>query len=180
MQNPFQRLDSRVIYENHYFRVREDRVERPNGDRSPFAVLEVRSGASVLAMDDQDRVYLVREFKYAIGRPSLEVISGGIDDGEEPLAAAQRELREEVGLLAEEWKDLGALDPFTTFLVSPNYLFLARKLTHVPRNPDEGEILETEHISLDSAVQRVLSGDITHGATCVLLLKAQIMRKDGR
>jgi len=64
--------------------------------------VEIKHGASTLAMEDNGDVWLVKEWKYAVGRPSIEVVSGGIEVGEAPLAAAKRELREEAGLTARE------------------------------------------------------------------------------
>src|SRR5690349_19630963 len=98
MKNPFRRIATRTAFENPYFRVREDTVVRPNGTQSPFAVIEMKRGASVLAITDDREVYLVREFKYAIDRPSLEVISGGLEPDEAPLDGARREIAEEAGL----------------------------------------------------------------------------------
>ena len=119
MTNPFRRISSRQVYDSHTFRLCEHIVAHPNGSESPFPVIEMRRGSSVLAIDDTEHVYLVREFKYAIDRPSLEVISGGADDGEEPAHAATRELEEEAGLLAREWIACGSIDPYTTMVTGP-------------------------------------------------------------
>src|SRR5215831_8696618 len=89
---PYTVLASEPRYRNRWIALREDRVIRPGGGDGLFGVVEMTSGSSVLAIDADDPVFLVREYKYAIGRDSLEVVSGAMDDGETPLAAAQREL----------------------------------------------------------------------------------------
>ncbi len=152
--------------------MREDRVIRPGGSEGLFGVVEMVPGSSVLAIDEENHAYLVREYKYALERESLEAISGGIDDGEAPLAAAQRELREEAGLMAAEWEELGAVDPFTTAIRCRNHLFLARGLSHTAAAPDDGEELSLVKLPFDAALQMVLAGEISHAASCILILRA--------
>src|SRR5690348_15777215 len=112
MNNPFAITDTREVYKNRWIAVREDKVIRPDGQPGVFGVVHMVAGASVLPMTDSGTVWLVREYKYAIERPSLEVISGGVEEDETPLECAKRELQEEVGLIAAHWDDLGRLDPF--------------------------------------------------------------------
>jgi ADP-ribose pyrophosphatase len=108
-----------------------------------------------------------------VKRETIEVISGGIDKNETALAAAKRELLEEVGVEAKDWVELGSIDPFTTVVSSPNYLFLATGLAHFDPKPNEGEILQRITVPFKKALQMVQSGEITHAASCVLILKAQ-------
>ena len=169
---PFVRLDSRDVYRNKWITVTEDSVIRPDGKEGIFGVVRMRSGSTVIALSASNEVYLVREYKYAIGATSLEAVSGGIDDGETPLHAAQREMEEELGFMAEKWTDLGVLHPFTTVIDSPNYMFLAEGLGAGTRHPDEGEELAIELVPLDVAVKWVMESTITHGATCTAILKA--------
>ena len=169
---PYTVLASEPRYRNRWIALREDRVIRPGGGDGLFGVVEMTSGSSVLAIDADDTVFLVREYKYAIGRDSLEVVSGAMDDGETPLAAAQRELREETGLLAAEWHAMGAVDPFTTAIRCVNHLFLARGLTHTAASPEDGEELAVVALPFDQALQMVLSGEISHAGSCVLILRA--------
>jgi 8-oxo-dGTP pyrophosphatase MutT (NUDIX family) len=171
MNNPYRLRETKPIYDSRNFRVREDLVDGPGAKPYTFSVIEMRAGSSVLPMDDDGRVYLVREYKYAVERTTTEVASGGLEQGEAPLDAAKRELREEVGLTAREWVDLGCVDPFTTQLASPNYIFLARGLDHVDREPDEGEVLEITTVPFDQALEMVMSSEITHAASCVVILK---------
>src|SRR5215468_8202470 len=148
-QGPYQLLASEPKYRNRWIALREDRVIRPGGSEGLFDVVEMTSGSSVLALDSDDKVFLVREYKYAIGRDSLEVVSGAMDEGETPLIAAQRELREETGLVAAEWEDMGAVDPFTTAIRCRNHLFLARGLTHTTASPEDGEELSVVPLPFD-------------------------------
>jgi ADP-ribose pyrophosphatase len=95
-----------------------------------------------------------------------------METGEEPEDTARRELREEAGLIAEKLIPMGRVDPFTTMLRCPNYLFLARGITEVPHEREEGEIMETFRVPLTDAVRMVMDGEITHGSSCVVILKA--------
>jgi len=174
-ENPFQRLNSREIYANRWIQLREDDVVQPGGETGKFGVVTMRSGSSVLALNKNQDVYLVKEYKYAAGRDSIEVISGAIEDGEEPLAAAKRELREEAGLSSERWLNLGSVDPFTTVIRSPNHLFLALDVTEGESRPEAGEVLEVIKTPFAKALEMVMKGEITHAASCVLLLKAAII-----
>jgi ADP-ribose pyrophosphatase len=152
-------------------RVREDQVIRPGGSVGFFGVVDMVSGSSVLAIDGNDEVYLVREYKYAVGRDSLEVVSGAIDAGETPLAAAKRELREEAGLIAAEWQEIGTVDPFTTAIRCTNHLFLAKGLSQTPAEPDDGEEITLVRVPLGIALNMVLTGEITHASSCILILR---------
>ena len=138
----------------------------------------MKAGSSVLALDNNGEVVLIREFKYAVERETLEVISGGVEIGETPLEAAKRELREEAGFEANEWLDLGVIDPFTTAICCRNYMFIALQLTRVESQLDEGEVLETVRMPFSEAVRMVLASEITHGASCTLLLKAERYLQD--
>lgn len=172
MTNPVRRVSSRQIHQGNLVKLRLDSVILPRGTEATYEYVEIKNGSSTLAMEDNGDVWLVREWKYAIDRPSLEVVSGGIEPGEEPLEAARRELREEAGLTAERWTPMSFVDPFTTMLRCPNYLFLAQGLTRVVHDPEEAEVIELCRIPLTEAVQLVMEGGITHGSSCVAILKA--------
>jgi ADP-ribose pyrophosphatase len=136
----------------------------------------MKPGVCVLARDEEGAVYLTEEFHYAVGRLSLEGVSGGIEPGEEPLATAQRELQEELGLAAATWTAFGVVDPFTTIIDSPTRLFLAEGLRFVDQAPEGTEQIRRVKLSLAQAVGKVIDGQITHSPTCVLLLLIDRLR----
>lgn len=171
-RRPFVLIGSREVYKNPWIRVREDEVIRPGGKQGIFGVIEMKAGSSVLALTDDNQIYLVKEYKYGIGKYSIEVMSGAMEYRESPLAAAKRELKEELGLKARTWISLGVVNPFTTVVNSPNYLFLALGVKVADRSPDAGEILQIIKVRFQEAVDMVLYGKITHAASCVLILKA--------
>lgn len=172
MNGPYVVESTQTVYRNRWLSVREDHVTRPDGSPGLFGIVTMLAGSSIIAIDGAGCVLLVREYKYGVGRETLEAISGGIGPGESPLEAAKRELSEEAGVGADEWIPLGVVDPFTTAVVSPNYVFLARGLHAVPRRPDEGEDVLPVSFPLATALEMVINGTITHAASCVGLLRA--------
>ena len=171
---PYTILHSRPVYENPWIKVREDRIIRSGEPEALFGVVTMKPGVSVLPLETSGDVSLVREFKYGLGEPTLEVVSGAIESGETPEHAGLRELAEEVDLIASEWVDMGLINPFTTIVNAPNHMFLARGLSKVRRQKQADEKIEVVTMPFSKALQAVLDGTITHGASCVLILKAAI------
>ena len=165
-------LDSQVFYDNPWITVREDRVIQPDGEEATWCIAEMKPGVSVLPVADDGTAYLVRVFRYTIGRDSIEAIAGGIDEGETPEDAARRELREEGGIDAAELIDLGKTDQMTEVVVSPCHLFLARGLSFTRPNREETEQMRVVSVPLEQALDWAMDGTITHAASMALLFKA--------
>jgi ADP-ribose pyrophosphatase len=169
---PWQILNSNDVYQDAWLQVRKDNVIRPDGAPGTHSVVFLKPGVSVLALDDDDRVYLTDEFHYAVGRRTLEVVSGGREPDESPLAAAQRELAEELGITAGEWTELGSFDPFTTMLNAPAVLFLARRLHFGSSSPEGTENIRCVTVDFAEAIAMAMDGRITHGPSIAVLLKS--------
>lgn len=159
-------------YKNQWIRVREDQVIRPDGKDGIFGVVEMVEGVSVLPLDNEGFVYLTKEFHYALERDSIEVVSGAIDKNESALEAAKRELKEELGIEADKWIELGIVNPFTTAIKSPATMYLARELHFAEADPEGTERIDVIKVKLNDALKMVMEGKITHGPSCVLILKA--------
>ncbi len=171
---PWKILSSREVYRDPWTALRRDEVIRPDGQPGSHCVIEVKRGICVLAVDRDRHVYLTDEFHYAVGRRTLEAVSGGIEPGEPADLAAQRELQEELGILAKRWTPLGELDPFTTIVASPTRLYLAEDLEFVQDDPEGTEHIAQVRMSFSEALGGVFDGRITHGPTCVTILKAHL------
>ena len=165
------------VYQDAYIHVTRDDVVRPDGKDGSHVKVFMKPGVSVLPMDELDNIYLTNEFHYAIGRDSLEVVSGGIESGESLLETARRELVEELGIVASDFQDLGSVDPFTTIIESPTRVYLATGLTFQDANPEGTEQIECVRLPFDQALEMVMSGEITHGPSCIVILKTAILRK---
>ncbi len=176
---PWKITDSNNVYVDPFIKVRLDQVIRPDGLAGQHVVVFMKPGVCVLALDQQNHVHLTSEFHYGVGRVSLDAVSGGIEVNEDPLVTAQRELQEELGLIAADWQYLNSVDPFTTIMVSPTRLYLARELSQVETNQEGTEQIEKVVMPLDEAVEKVLNGEITHAPTCILILRANMLQIGG-
>lgn len=174
MHGPWRILQTETAYEDEFLSLCVDEVIKPNGEPGSYATVQLKQGVAVLALDRDGKVYLTKQFRYATGTDSIEVICGGIDDGEEPLAAARREAREELGVEGEHWEGLAFIHLETSMIKGPVHLFVVKGLHCTATDPDDTEDIKGFKVSLPEAVSMVQNGQITHGPSCVLLLKAYL------
>lgn len=163
-------------FANDYFKVFEDSVVEPDGSNGKYATIELVPGVSVLAIDDEDFVYLTRQFRYQIGRETLEVIAGAVEN-ETPMRAAKRELKEEIGATAGAFTKVGKIQLDHSIIKSESTQYIARRLVFGATNRDAEEEMKIVKVKFDEAVEKVLNGEITHASSCVLILKALAQRE---
>ena len=157
-----------------YFTVFQDEVIQPDGKDGEFTTVHFPSGVAVLAIDAEENVYLVKQFRYVVGRTSLEVVAGSVEAGEDALLAAKREAKEELGVEAATWTALAGVDLDCSIVKNEVKFFVAENL-EIGKPESEGtEQIETFKIKLRDAVRKVLSGEITHAVSCALILKAYV------
>lgn len=177
-RGPFKEIHRSVKYRSDWMRLEEAAVIRPDGSSGSFGLVYMRPGATVVAVDESGNIILAREYKYALEKETVELISGGIEDGETPEEAAGRELMEETGYISRSIIRLGEVDPFTTVVSSKNYILLARDLVFDPGAKDSRELIESFSVPLADAVGMVERSEITHAASCVgILLAARLLPK---
>ncbi|WP_034621734.1 NUDIX hydrolase [Cellulomonas sp. URHE0023] len=167
---------SKTVYENPWIRVREDAVDRPDGGAGIYGVMEVRNPAVfVVPVTAEGEVVMVEVARYTTGTVSLEVPAGG-SDGEAPLLAAQRELREETGLVADAWEPIGFMFALNGVSHAPEHVFLARDLrpSDVPAEQAEEGISAVRSVPWAEVLRLVADGTITDGETVAALMYAAI------
>jgi ADP-ribose pyrophosphatase len=148
-------VSSRLVYEGRVVSLRVDEIALPTGGSAVREVVWHPGAVVVIAIDSEEYVYLVRQYRHPIGRYLLELPAGGLEKGEEPLAAAQRELREEVGLEAREWTSLGSFFSSPGFVNEHLHAFLARDLVSVPNDPDDDEDISVVRYSLAGLLEHL-------------------------
>jgi 8-oxo-dGTP pyrophosphatase MutT (NUDIX family) len=173
MQNPWRRLASRAAHANPYFRVRHDRVVRPDGRQGDWYVVETPDNAATVAVDATGAVVLVGEWVYPVEEYGWSIPSGALEHGEAPLAAAQRELREETGIQATHWEPLGSFYLSQGMSTQTSHLFLATGLHEGAATPEGTEALTIARVPLADAWARACSGELHDSVTLVGLAWAR-------
>ena len=177
-KNPWKAQSSREVYKNAWIRVREDQVIRPDGNPGVYGVIEVRPSVGVVALDKQDRVVLVGQWRYTVNRYSWEIPRGGSQPDEaDMLKVAQRELAEEAGLIARNWEKLGAVDVCNGVADDVQTLFLATDLSATEMNLDPEEDITVEWKPFEEAVRMALDGRITEVCSVAALFQVALWKK---
>ncbi len=169
-KGPFTITESKQIYKNDWIEVQEDKVIRPDGQEGLFTTVDTGIGVSIVAIDADNTIYLIKEYHYVLKQYGVQTPAGAVDKGETPLQAAQRELLEETGCTAKTWTELGMVNALTSIIRSPVYLFLAQELTKT-QEPEAD--IEQIKVPLEKAVEMVMNSEITLGPSCVAILKAK-------
>jgi len=177
-KGPFIETGRQLKYQNPWLKVEESQIIHPNGNSGIYGTVTLRPGCTVLAMDSDDNVFLTREYAYAYDKETVELVSGGLNSAEDPVAGGLRELAEETGYTASDVTYLGVIDPFTRTVHSPNHMIWVRGLTKLESPPPHDDILEIFRAPFDDVLKMVMDGAITHAASVVAVL--QVARRLGR
>jgi ADP-ribose pyrophosphatase len=169
---PFEVIDSREAARLWNLALRRDRVRWPDGSEADYRVVEGPDAVFVVPFSQNATTILVRQYRHTWEATSWEVPAGTLEPGEEPLACAHRELREEAGLIAQDWTSLGVTRG-TAVLTGRQHLFLARDLRRVQRTPEPTERdMILREVPFQTALEAALQGEIEHAASISALVRA--------
>ena len=168
-------LSRRDIFEGKVVSLHVDTVELPDGTTSIREVVEHVDGVAVLALDEDNNVLTVPQYRYVFAKPMLELPAGKLDGGEEPRIGALRELKEETGAVPETLESLGKIVLSPGCFGETLHLFLARGLHMGQQHLDEGEFLNVDRIPFDELYRRCMDGDVDDAKTVTAVLKAKLL-----
>lgn len=168
-------LSSEKIFDGRIIHVRRDAIRLPDGGEATREVVDHPGGVCILALDEENRALLVSQYRYPYGKVLREVPAGKLEYGEDPTEAAIRELKEETGATAGDFRSLGELYPSPGYCGEIIRMYLARDLTFGETHLDEDEFLNLERIPFGELVEQVLSGEIKDAKTIAVVLKGKLL-----
>ena len=160
-------VSTREVYKCALFRVTEEEAIDPSGFEIKRSIVRHMGSAVMMAVDEKSRILLVRQFRLPAARYLWELPAGRLDEGENPLQAARRELREETGHRARSWKRLASYWPSPGFVAEKMTIFLATELTAGEPEPMEDERIESRWCSRKELDEMIRDGKIEDGKTII-------------
>ena len=161
------RIDGEVAFDGRFLKVTRDRITLPDGAETFREFIRHPGAVVILALFDDNSVLLERQFRYPLDKVFIEFPAGKIDQGEDHLACAKRELQEETGYTASNWDFLCTIHNAIAYSDEHLELYLARGLTAGPARLDDGEFLETFRATVPELLEMVSSGQITDVKTVI-------------
>lgn len=161
----FKRLKRELVHKGRIIDLYQDEMLTPSGDTAVYDVVEHKGASSMIAVDEDGKILMVRQYRIAIQKESLELPAGGINPGEDPKTCAMRELEEETGYRVEAAEHL--IDVFTSvgFCNEKIYLYYAAHLIPSKQNLDEDEFVNVERYTLEEIIAMILEGKIEDSKT---------------
>jgi len=177
MLKPEKKLATQQIYQGHAVNIRVDTVEKAGGKKTTRDVVEHSDCIAVVAIDEQDNVLLVRQFRYPVDRFLLEIPPGGIDPGEEPIDSVRRELQEEIGYLPRKIDKLGGFYSIPGYGTEYLHCFVASDLVPGRLMAEDTEDIELVCVSPDEIPRLITSGEICDAKSIAALLMFLFIRQ---
>lgn len=177
--NRWKIISQKSIFKAKLFDVQEIDFRNKAGEKNINYVVERTPTISVFPLTDSNELYLISQYRYIFKRKVLEAVAGYIEKKETTLAAAKRELKEETGISAMQWEEIARIEMAGSVFKGKMHLFLANDLEFGPTQLEEDEEITLVKMSLKEAVEKVMTGEISHSASAIgiLMLDKQRMEK---
>ncbi|HJX69470.1 MAG TPA: NUDIX hydrolase [Dehalococcoidia bacterium] len=169
-------LSTEQIYQGRAVRLRVDRVEKPSGRETTREIVEHSDCVAIVAMDEEGKVLLVRQFRQAVGKELLEIPAGGIYPNEDTVQAVCRELQEETGYFPQRLEGLGGFYSAPGYCTEYLHLYLATKLTFRPLEAEDTESIEVVRVAPADIPELIASGKICDAKSVAGLLRVPLYR----
>ncbi|WP_171037835.1 NUDIX domain-containing protein [Dyadobacter luticola] len=175
-ENNWKTLTTETVYENAWLELSHRDVINPSGNKGIYGLVKFKNQAiGVIPIDEEGNIYLVGQFRYAIDEYSWEIPEGGGLLGTDALEAAQRELKEETGLVAGKWTKFARIHTSNSATNEEGFLFMAEELTQMDAEPEDTEDLQVWKLPLSEAVEMVMRSEITDSlSVCAILMTARL------
>jgi ADP-ribose pyrophosphatase len=176
-KNPWQTLTSRIAYENNWIEVEHKDILNPNGNPAVYGQVNFKNVAiGVIPIDEDGNTWLVGQFRVPLDEYSWEIPEGGCPIGEEWEECARRELKEETGLIAEEYENICKIHTSNSVCNEVGYIFMAKGISQSESEPEDTEDLKIRKVHISRALEMVMNNEITDSLSVSGILKvARIM-----
>lgn len=164
-------VDSTTYFDGRIIKLKVDTVVLPDGRSATRELVNHPGGVGIIALDKDDMVYMVRQYRKPYDEIVLEIPAGKLNYGEDPFQCGKRELKEEVGVTADNFECLGVYYPTPGFCDEKITLYLATDLQYGNTNPDDDEYLEIEKYKIDDLYTMVMNNEIHDAKTAIAILK---------
>jgi ADP-ribose pyrophosphatase len=176
-KNSWKTLKTTEVYDNPWIHIDEHNVINPSGNPGIYGTIHFKNLAcGIIPLDDDETTWIVGQYRYALDRYSWEIPMGGVAVGTDPLTGAQRELKEETGLTAAQWKKILEVDLSNSVTDETGVVFVAEGLTHGEPDCEETEQIEIRELPFDDLVRMVIDGQISDLLSVAGILKLAAIR----
>ena len=173
-------LSSQNVFDGTVLHITLDEVELPDGEKSKREVVNHQGGVAVAALDDDNNLFFVKQFRYPFKEVVLELPAGKLEKGSTPLENGKRELLEETGAQGYSYISLGQVYPSPGYTSEIIHLYACKVQSEGESRPDDGEFLNVEKIPLNKAVEMVLNNQIPDSKTQIAVLKTAMLLNSGK